>query len=75
MIDMGCFVLQNPTDFEMVHGLCAEECPASSDDSYPAICIKDEVLSDAEEEKYPVPITFVEIKGEPEVSCVCFHVV
>jgi hypothetical protein len=70
MIDMGCFVLQNPTDFEMIPGMCAEECPASSDDSHPAISIKDEVLSDAEEEKYPVPVAFVGIKGEPEVSYV-----
>jgi hypothetical protein len=72
---MGLIVLQNPTDFEMVPGLCAEKCPASSDDTYPAISIKDEVLSDAEEEKYPVPITFVKIKAEPEVSWVCVHVV
>jgi hypothetical protein len=63
-------VLQKPTDFEKVQGLCSEECPASSDDSHPAISIKDEVLSQAKEEKYPVPVTFVGIKGEPEVSCV-----
>jgi hypothetical protein len=69
MIDMGLAVLQNPTDFENVQGLCTEKFPASSDYTYPAIRIKDEVLPDAEEEKYPVPVTFVEIKGEPEVSC------
>jgi hypothetical protein len=68
MVDMGLVVLQNPTNSEKV--LCSEECPASSDDTYPAIIIKEEVLSDAVEEKYPVPTTFVGIKGEPEVSCV-----
>jgi hypothetical protein len=68
MIDMGLVVLQNPTDFGKVQGLCSEECPASSD-TCPAISIKDEILSDTEE-KYPDPITFVGIKDEPEVSCV-----
>jgi hypothetical protein len=27
-------------------------------------------VSDAEEERYPVPISFRRIKAEPEVSCV-----
>jgi hypothetical protein len=71
MIDMGLVVLQNPTDFEKVQILCSEDCPASSDDTYPAIIIKEEVLSEAEEKKFPVPTTFVGIKDdEPEVSCV-----
>jgi hypothetical protein len=62
-------VLQNPPDLEKVRGLHSEICPASSHDAYPAVRIKAEVLSDAEEEEYPVPLTFVEIKAEPEVSC------
>jgi hypothetical protein len=68
MIDMGLVVLQNPTDFGKVQGLCSEECPASSD-TCPAISIKDEALSDAEE-KYPDPISLLRINDEPEVSCV-----
>jgi hypothetical protein len=64
------FVLQNPTDLEKVQGLPSEICPASSHDAYPAVSIKAEIFSDAEEEEYPVPLTFVGIKVEPEVSCV-----
>jgi hypothetical protein len=63
-------VLQNPTDSENVRGLCTEICPPSSHDAYQAIGIKAEVLSDAEEEECPGPITFPVIKVEPEVSCV-----
>ncbi|PNF36589.1 hypothetical protein B7P43_G14993 [Cryptotermes secundus] len=33
--------------------------------------VKAEAVSDAEEEEDPVPITFPEIKAEPEVSCMC----
>jgi hypothetical protein len=33
--------------------------------------VKAEEVSDAEEEEDPVPITFPEIKAEPEVSCMC----
>jgi hypothetical protein len=36
-----------------------------------AVKVKAEATSDAEEEDDPVPITFSEIKAEPEVSCVC----
>jgi hypothetical protein len=69
IIDTALFVLQNPTDFEEVRGLRREICTASHD-AYLAISIKAEVLSDAEEEEHPVPITFVRMKAEPEVSCV-----
>jgi hypothetical protein len=48
----------------------SEICPASSHDAYPALSIKAEVFSDAEEEEYPVPLTYVGIKAEPAVSCV-----
>jgi hypothetical protein len=67
---MTLSALQNPTDFENIQSLHSEMCPASSHDAYPAISIKAEVLSDAEEEEDPVPITFVGVKAEPEVSCV-----
>jgi hypothetical protein len=33
--------------------------------------VKAEEVSDAEEEGVPAPITFPEIKAEPEVSCMC----
>jgi hypothetical protein len=62
-------VLQNPPNFEKVRGPHSEICPASSHDAYPAVSIKAEEFSDAEEEEYPVPLTFVAIKAEPEVSC------
>jgi hypothetical protein len=63
-------VLQNLADSEKVQGLCSEICPVSSHDAYQAVRIKAEMFSDAEEEEYPIPITFSGIKVEPEVSCV-----
>ncbi|XP_023703793.1 zinc finger protein 271-like [Cryptotermes secundus] len=53
---------ENTADFWKVRGVPSEICPAS-----PAIRIKAEVFSDTEEEEYPVPLTFVEIKAEPEI--------
>jgi hypothetical protein len=50
-----------------VQGPCTEVCPASYG-AYEGITIKAEVLSDVEEEENP--LTFPEIKAEPEVSCV-----
>jgi hypothetical protein len=44
-------------------------CPASSRDRFQAVSIKAEILSDVEEEEYPVRITFPGIKADPEVSC------
>jgi hypothetical protein len=70
MTDAALLVLQNPAHLKKVRGLCGEMSPATSHDVYQAISIKTEVPSDAEEEEYPVPLTFVEIKAEPEVSCV-----
>jgi hypothetical protein len=66
---MALVVLQNSTVFEEAQGVCSEICPASHDTS-PAISIKAEKLSDTKEEEYPVPITFMGIKAEPEVSYV-----
>jgi hypothetical protein len=70
MIDMALVVLQNPADSEKLQGPCGEMSPGSSQDAYEAISVKSEVLSDAEEEEHPFPLTFVGIKAEPEVSCV-----
>jgi uncharacterized Zn-finger protein len=39
--------------------------------SYQAMNVKAEEVSDAEEEEDPVPTTFLEMKTEPEVSCMC----
>jgi hypothetical protein len=69
MNTIALVVLQNLADSEEVQGLYSEICPASSCDAYQAITITAEALSDAEEEEYPIAITFAEIKGEPEVSC------
>jgi hypothetical protein len=63
-------VLQNLADLEKVRSLCSEMYPASSCDGYHAVTVKAEVFSDAEEEEYPVPITYPGIKAKPEVSCV-----
>jgi hypothetical protein len=62
-------ILQNLADLEEVRGRCSEICPASSHDAYPAVSIKAEVFSDAEEEECPLPLTFSKIKATPEVSC------
>jgi hypothetical protein len=70
MIDMALVVSQNPTNSENVRDLCTEICSAPSHDAYQAISIKAEVLSDGEEEEYPVPVIYPGIKAEPEVSCV-----
>jgi hypothetical protein len=67
VIDKDMMDLQNCTSVEKdVLGPYGEAYP-SSHDANQAMNIKAEV-SDAEEEEEPVPITFVEIKTEPEVS-------
>jgi hypothetical protein len=66
-------VLQNYTTLEKgVLSPCSETYP-TSDDANQAMNIEAEEVSDAEEED-PVPITFVEIKAEPEVRCMSLHV-
>jgi hypothetical protein len=68
MIDKDVVVLQNCTNSVMeVQDPCGETNTTSADASQ-AINIKVEKVSDAEEEGGPVPITFPEIKVEPEVS-------
>jgi hypothetical protein len=71
MTDMEFLDLQNPEDLETirVRSMCTEICPALSHDAYQDI----RILSDAEEEEYPVLLTFVGIETQYEVSCVCFR--
>jgi hypothetical protein len=52
---------------------CGEPNPTSGDASQ-AINIKVEEVSDAEGEAGPVPITFPEIKSEPEVRRMSLYV-
>jgi hypothetical protein len=74
MIGKDMMVLQNHTSSKMeVLDPCGETKPTSHDASQ-AINIKVEELSDAEEEAGPVPISFLEIKPEPEVRCMSLDV-
>jgi hypothetical protein len=57
--------LQNSTNSENVL------VGAYGETSDQAVNVKAEEVSDAEEEEVPVGITFLEIKAEPEVSCMC----
>jgi hypothetical protein len=65
-------ILQNYTNSENVLvGPCGETYPTSYDANQ-AVNIKVKEGSDVEAEEDPVPITFPEIKAEPEeVSCMC----
>jgi hypothetical protein len=51
-----------------IPGSHSEACASSSHDGHQAVSIKIEEFSDVEDED-PVPMTFVEIKVEHEVSC------
>jgi hypothetical protein len=75
LIDKDMMVLQNYTTLEKgVLSPCGETYP-TSDDANEAMNIKTEEISDAEEEEEdPVPVTFVEVKAEPEVRCMSLHV-
>jgi hypothetical protein len=74
MIDKDMMVLQNYTNSENVLlGPYGEIYPACHDANQ-AINIKAEEVSDAEEEVDPLPITFREIKAEPEVSSMSLYV-
>jgi hypothetical protein len=75
LIDKDMTVLQNYTTLEKdVMGPCGETYPTTFDDAYQAMNIKAEKVSDTEEEEDPVPMTFVEIKAEPEVRYMSLHV-
>jgi hypothetical protein len=61
-------VLQNSANAEIdVLGSYGEVYPTCHD-SNRALNVRAEEASDAGEEEQPVPITFVEVKAEPEVS-------
>jgi hypothetical protein len=73
MINKDVMVLQNCTNSAMERDPCGEPNPTYGDASQ-AINIEVEEASDAEEEEGPVPITFPEIKAEPEVRCMSLYV-
>jgi hypothetical protein len=63
-------VSQNRLDSQKeVPCLHSEACPSSSHDGVQAVNIKVEEVSDVEDVEDPIPMTFVEIKAEHEVSC------
>jgi hypothetical protein len=66
-------VLQNCMDLEKrISGPCSETYPTSSHDVNLDMNIKAEAVSDIEvEEEHPVPMTFIGIKAEHEVSSLC----
>jgi hypothetical protein len=67
-------VLQNYTNSEKIlEGSYGETDPPCYDADQ-AMNIKDEDVSDVEEEEDPMPITVQEIKTEPEVSCMSLYV-
>jgi hypothetical protein len=74
MIDIDVMVLQNHTySLIELRDACGEMKPMSCDASQ-AINIKVEEVSGAEEEEGPVPISFPEIKAEPEVRNMSLYV-
>jgi hypothetical protein len=74
MIDKDMMVLQHYSNSEnIVVGPCGETYSACYDGNQ-AMDVKAEQGSDAEEEADPVPITFPEVKAEPEVSCMSLYV-
>jgi hypothetical protein len=69
MTNKGMVVLQNRLDSQKdVPGSHIETC-ASSSHSAQVVNIKVEEVSDVEDREDPVPMTFVEVKAEHEVSC------
>lgn len=62
MINEITMVLQNCTTFLKIEpGSDSETCPTSYDENY---------VIDIKVEEDPVPVTFPQIKAEPEVSCI-----
>jgi hypothetical protein len=72
MADKYMMVLQNCMDLEKrVLAPCSETYPVSSRDANQDINIKVEEVSDVEvEEEHPMPMSFIGIKAEHQVSCV-----
>jgi hypothetical protein len=76
MTDKAMMVLQDSLDSQKdVPGSHSEACVSPSHDRDEAVSIKVEELSHAQYEEPLVPMTVVEIKVEPEVSCVCVSTV
>jgi hypothetical protein len=74
MIDKDMMVLQNYTNSEnIVVGPYGETYTACYDGNQ-VVNVKAEEGSDAEEEGDPVPITFPEVKAEPEVRFMSLYV-
>jgi hypothetical protein len=68
--DDSMVVLQNCSDLEKdVSGSHSEACPLSSLSSHQAVNIKVEEFSDMEVREDPVPVSFIGVGTECEVSC------
>jgi hypothetical protein len=74
MIGKDMMVLQNHKKSEMEVKDPCDETNTTSHEASQAININVEEVSDAEEEAGPVPISFLEIKAEPEVRCMSLYV-
>jgi hypothetical protein len=74
MIDKGMMVLQSYTYSEnILVGPYGETYPACHDADQ-AMNMKAEDVSDAAEKEDPIPIKVLEMKAEPEVSCMSLYV-
>jgi hypothetical protein len=74
MIDNDMMVLQNYTKVKKEECDPFGETYPTSDDAKETKNIKAEEVSDADEKKDPLPLTFLEIKAEPEVSYMSLYV-
>jgi hypothetical protein len=76
MCDEGTLALQNYMDLEKGVPCLYGETYLPTHDANQAMNIKVEEISDVELEEGLVPVTFPEIKAEPEVSfCLCMPTV
>jgi hypothetical protein len=74
MFHEGTLALQNYMDLEKGVPCPYGETYLTAHDANQAMNIKVEEVSDVKVEESPVPITFPEIKAEPEVSCRSLYV-
>jgi hypothetical protein len=56
------------TDRDVTKEVCSEKCPLSPQDAIQLMSVKVEEVSNVQEEKFPVPVTWQEMKTELEVS-------
>jgi hypothetical protein len=68
VFDEGTLALQNYMDLEKGVPCPYDETYLTTHDASQTMNIKEEEISDVDVEEGPVPITFPEIKAEPEVS-------